>query len=413
MPGKRPNNSQPQGNQQQQPRPAQQNRVKRKKIRPIGAGKAFALGLLASLIVSVLMSVALIFYAQMRDQRNSDETEKAILDQRQYVNSAIDNFSLAPSEQVRNRALEVSAAISVTFPAGHPKAAGTEKGAGVLFRMSPDNMSTAYILTCYHVIEDAETITVTMNDQSYRATPVGPSDPTSDLAVLRIDDFNKNIEPVDTTRTEELKPGEWCMAIGNPHGFPNSLSVGTISAVGRNIPRNAISSDILYANMIQTDAAINPGSSGGGLWDSHGKLLGIITMAWSTDGAYEGIGLVIPKDYALTIAEALVQGETPAHAFLGAQLDYVPESVVASYGLQSTSGAYVTGVDRGGAAERANIVVGDIIKTFDGKPVREVDDVILTTRGHQVNDKVSVTISRQGREINLELTLGSDAAASN
>ena len=397
----------------QQPVPVQQKKVKRKKIRPISAGKGFALGLLASIIISTLMAVALIFFSGARDQSNRNETDKAILDQRQYVNEAIDSFSLSPSEKVRNEVLASVANITVTYIPTSPKANQTTHGSGVIFQMSPDQTSTAYVMTNYHVLEEQESIAkiyVTIQGVTYEAKAVGAGDPSSDIAVLRIDNVQKALPPVKTERTEEVQPGEWCMAVSNPHGFNDTITVGTISAVGRNIPRNAAKSDVLYANMLQTDAATNPGSSGGGLWDSHGQFLGMISLIWSSDGGNEGIGFAIPKKYALTIAEALVEGRTPAHAVIGASLDAVPADIVASYGLQSTNGAYITAIESAGAAERANLAVGDIIKSFDGRPIETVDDVILIARGHAVNDSVEVVVSRKGKEITSTMILGSDAS---
>lgn len=402
-------------NQRNQPAPEQmpqrpaQNQVKRKRVRPIGAGKAFALGLLAALIVSLLTAGVIIVYSEMRDQKNSKTTDNAILDQRSYVNDALSNFNLSPSNKVRESVLSTAANITVSYPDDSPKAAQKTNGSGVVFRLSPEG-NIAYVMTNYHVIDGAADIIVTISGVSYRAQPVGAGDESSDIAVLRIDNPGTQLPVIDTTRTEAIAPGEWCMTVSNPHGFNDTISVGTISAVGRNIPRSASNTDVLYANMIQTDAAMNPGSSGGGVWDSHGKFLGMICLIWSSNGGNEGIGFAIPKDYALTIAEALVNGQTPAHAVIGASLDAVPADVVASYGLSSSNGAYITAIDRAGAAERATLVAGDIITHIDGKPVQTVDDVILMARGHAVGDQIEITVSRQGKELRFPLTLGSDAA---
>lgn len=401
--------------QDMQPSPAKKSTVKRKKVRPIGAGKAFALGLLASFIISALFGAGLVVFSALRDKKTSDDNEKMIVDQREYVNQAIAEFSLSPSESVRNAVNEVVANITVTYAPDSPKAAQTTHGAGILFQMSPDGEKTAYIMTTYHVIEDAANISVLLQDTTYSAKTVGAGDKTSDIAVLRIDDFNKKSNVADQSRREDtdpLSPGEWCMSVGNPHGFNNTMTVGTVSAVHRNIPRGAANDpDVLYANMIQTDAALNPGNSGGGIWDSHGRLLGMVSLIWSSNGGNEGIGFAIPKDYALRIAETLVQGQTPAHANIGAALGPVPEDVVASYGLQSDSGAYIMSVEPAGAAERATLIAGDIIKNFDNQPIQTVDDVILIARGHAVGDQVPVTVSRQGKEMQFTMTLGSDAAS--
>lgn len=409
MPGRNRRNQSPApGQGSQQPVRPQQNKVKRKKVRPIGAGKGFALGLLASILVSTMLAGAVIVYSEMRDRRNQENTDKTILEQNNYVNEAINNLPLSPTARTREKVLQTAANVTVSYAPDSPRAAQKTNGSGVVFRISPDG-NTAYVLTNYHVIEGAADIIVTIQDLSYKAQAVGAGDPTSDIAVLRIDNVGTQLPIIESDRTTEAEPGEYCMTVSNPHGFNNTLTVGTISAINRNIPRSASNTDVLYANMIQTDAALNPGSSGGGVWDSHGKFLGMISLIWSSNGGNEGIGFAIPKDYALTIAEALVDGKTPAHAVIGASLDAVPADVVASYGLASSNGAYIMSVDRAGAAERASLVAGDIITKIDGKPVQTVDDVILTARGHAVNDQIVLTISRQGKEMEKPLTLGSDA----
>ena len=202
------------------------------------------------------------------------------------------------------------------------------------------------------------------------------------------------------------------MTIGNPHGFHDSMSTGVVSALGRNLPSSSagVSSDVLYANMIQTDVALNPGNSGGGLWDVHGNLVGICTLIWSMDGGNEGTGFAIPGDYAFRIAENIINGQAPAHAVIGAQLDSVPDSAVSAYGLRSRSGAYITSITKAGAAENASLAQGDIITSIDGQPISTVEDVLLIVRGHAPNDKIEIGILRQGMEMKYTLVLGSDAA---
>lgn len=406
---KRNNLSQPPA-QDQMPQQPVQKKVKKKRVRPIGAGKAFALGLLASLLMSLLTAGVIIVYSEMRDRRNSAETEKSIIDQRSYVNDAISNFALSPSEKVRNSVMATSVNLTISYPADSPDAAKKSNGSGVIFRLSPEG-NIAYVMTNYHNIVGAGSIIATIQGVSYNAQIVGAGDPSSDIAVLRIDNPGTQLPVIDTTRTNPVVPGEWCMAVSNSRGFNDTFSVGTISAVGRNIPQSLSNTECLYANMIQTDTgALNPGSSGGGLWDAHGKFLGMISLIWTGSGGNEGIGFAIPKDYALRIAESLVEGKTPAHAVIGAKLGPVPPDVVASYGLRSNNGAYITSIDAAGAAERATLVVGDIITHIDGKPIQTAEDVTLIARGHAVNDQIEVTISRQGKELRFTLTLGSDAA---
>ncbi|MBR2804937.1 MAG: PDZ domain-containing protein, partial [Eggerthellaceae bacterium] len=161
-------------------------------------------------------------------------------------------------------------------------------------------------------------------------------------------------------------------------------------------------------NMIQTDAAINPGNSGGALVDSDGKVIGINTLIASYSGNYSGVGFAIPINYAINIADQIIDGKTPTHAKLGVSLVNVTSQVAKRYNLASDYGAYVQDVSAGSGAESAGIEAGDIIIAFDGEKVSSSTDLTLDVREHNPGDTVTITVNRNGEEKSFDVTLGSD-----
>ena len=283
-------------------------------------------------------------------------------------------------------------------------------GSGVI--LSEDG----YILTNYHVVEGAEAIKVTCEGVSYDAEIIG-TDPSSDLAVIKAIDAS-GLTPADIGDSDNLIVGEWVMTVGCPFGLEQSVATGVVSATSRSrIVDNSsdsygygygTSEPTLYPNMIQTDAAINPGNSGGALVDSDGKVIGINTLIASYSGNYSGVGFAIPINYAINIAEQIIDGKTPTHAKLGVSLTNVTASVAKRYNLTSDYGAYVSEVVPGSGADNAGIEAGDIVIAFDDKKVESSTDLTLDVREHNPGDTVTVTVDREGKQIDFEVTLGSD-----
>ena len=164
----------------------------------------------------------------------------------------------------------------------------------------------------------------------------------------------------------------------------------------------------IYANLIQTDAAINPGNSGGALVDADGKLIGINTLITSYSGNYYGVGFAIPVNYAVNIAQQIIDGKTPTHAQLGVSLSTVNAQNAQRYGLPADSGAYVARVNPGSGAAEAGIEAGDIITKFDGGAVESASDLMLAVRSKNPGDKVTLEVNRNGETKEVEVTLGSD-----
>jgi putative serine protease PepD len=266
-----------------------------------------------------------------------------------------------------------------------------------------------YILTNYHVIEDGKQFLVSVDeDQQYEATVVG-SDPSSDLAVLKVE--TSGLTPIEKAQSDEVDIGDWVMALGSPFGLEKSVSTGIVSALYRSTTMQSTTGVTIYANLIQTDAAINPGNSGGALVNAEGKLIGINTLINSSSGTYSGVGFAIPSDYAIQVAEQIMAGKTVEHPFLGVTLQSVTPSNARELGTSETSGVLVASVVSGSAADRAGIQKGDIVVAFDGKAVSTASELIINVRGHLVGDEVTLTVLRGSNTTDLKVTLGSDAEA--
>jgi len=289
----------------------------------------------------------------------------------------------------------------------------TSLGSGVIIS------SDGYILTNYHVVEGADKLMVTANGEEHEATVVG-TDETSDLAVIKID--ASNLQAIEIGSSANLKAGQWVMTVGSPFGLEQSVATGIVSATSRTVTVDSSSSDSssqyysnsasstpsVYANMIQTDAAINPGNSGGALVDENGKLIGINSVIESYSGNYSGVGFAIPVDYAIDIAQQIISGKTPTHAQLGVAATTVTSSIAQRYGLDASSGAYVSKVYSGSGAEAAGLQQGDIITKVNNTAVQSATDLIAAVRTQGVGTKVTITYVRNGSTQTADVTLGSD-----
>ncbi len=267
--------------------------------------------------------------------------------------------------------------------------------------------SDGYILTNYHVIEDADRLQVTADGGEYEAQVVG-TDPSSDLAVLKID--ATDLTAIEIGSSSDLTVGEWVMALGSPYGLEQSVSTGIVSATSRTTTElNSDTSSAVYTNLIQTDAAINPGNSGGALVDKDGKLIGVNTLIASSSGSSSGVGFAIPVDYAINIAQQIIDGKQPSHAQLGVSATTVTSQLAERYGLGADSGAYISQVNAGSSAEQAGLQQGDIVTKLGDTDITSSSDLVLAVRSHNVGDTVTITYVRDGAENTAEVTLGSDS----
>jgi len=275
-------------------------------------------------------------------------------------------------------------------------------GSGVIIR------SDGYILTNNHVVEEADEILVTVGLEDVTATVVG-TDPSSDLAVLKID--RTGLPAADIGKSSELAVGEPVVAIGSPFGLERSVTSGIVSALGRSSLAEGVEGLSVYTSLIQTDAAINPGNSGGALCNEFGELVGVNTLIQSTSGSSAGIGFAIPIDFAIEVANELIANGRVAHPYMGVGTVTVDASIAARFGLSVDSGAYVQSVAEGSPAEAAGMQRGDIITRIDDTDVIGVEDVFIGVRTHKVGETVPVQIMRDGETMTLDITLGSDASA--
>lgn len=264
-----------------------------------------------------------------------------------------------------------------------------------------------HLLTNYHVIEGAVEIQVTINDTDYQASVVG-SDPSSDLAVLEIAVDENTPDPIEIGSSDDVNVGEWVMTIGAPKGESQSVSQGIVSGLSRTASYDLDTAEAIYTGLIQTDAMINSGSSGGALVNAEGQLIGITTLSATTTGDWAGMSYAIPSDYAMSVANQIIETGVVQHPFLGVSLADVTPYNYQQAGSSSYWGAYVGAVEAGGPAEEAGIQVGDVITAIDGETVDSTDAAIIAVRSHEIGETVTVTVERDGEPVDIDVTLGSD-----
>ena len=275
------------------------------------------------------------------------------------------------------------------------------QGSGFVFSLNEGlRNDTAYILTNNHVVEGADSITVTFNDGREFDAEITGTDPQSDVAVIEI--TGNDLPAVALGDSDELAVGEWVVAIGNPFGLSHSLTVGVVSALGRT---SLGLSD--YEDFIQTDAAINPGNSGGPLVNLDGEVIGINTAIASRSGGYMGIGFAIPSNLARSIADQLMNSGEVTRGYLGIVIQDLTADLAESFDLESTQGILVAQVSPDSPAEAAGVEQGDIIVAYQGQEMANVgafrNQVSLTPPGTQAR----LTVIRDGERVGLTVTIGS------
>jgi len=266
-------------------------------------------------------------------------------------------------------------------------------GAGSGFIISPDGV----ILTNAHVVRDAKEVTVKMQDRrEYRAKVLG-SDPKTDVAVLKIE--AKNLPVVPIGKSSDLKVGEWVLAIGSPFGLDSSVTAGVVSAKGRSLP------DDSNVPFIQTDVAVNPGNSGGPLFNTKGEVVGINSQIYSQTGGYMGLSFAIPIDVAFRIKDQIVATGKVQHAKLGVTIQEVNQGFADSFKLDSIEGALVSNVERGGAADKAGIKPGDIVRKLNGQPIVQSSDLPSMLSLAKPGDKANLEVWRDGKIVRIDARL--------
>ena len=279
-----------------------------------------------------------------------------------------------------------------------------ESGAGSGVIISSDG----YILTCAHVVDGASTITVTIDDKDYTATLVG-EDTTSDIAVIKID--ADGLTPATVGNSDSLKVGQSVMAVGNPLGeLGGTVTGGMISALNRSVTIQG-SSSVNTMSLIQMDASVSPGNSGGGLFNMNGELVGIVNAKSSSSDA-EGLGFAIPINDAIKVAQELLEnGYVTGRPYLGITYLAVTDAQTASQLGVNAYGVYVVEVVKGGPAEKAGLQAGDRIVSVDGTEIASKDDLGTLMQKHAAGDTLSITIARDGQMQTVNVTLGEKTAS--
>ena len=266
-------------------------------------------------------------------------------------------------------------------------------GSGVI--VSPEG----YILTNNHVVEAADEIEVVLADGRKAPARVVGTDPETDLAVIRIE--AKNLPVIVLGHADQARVGDVVLAIGNPFGVGQTVTMGIISAVGRNnLHINQ------FENFIQTDAAINFGNSGGALVDTRGNLLGINSAIYSQTGGSVGIGFAIPVTTAKSVMEAIIKTGQVVRGWIGIESQDITPELADSFGLARQSGAIIAGVVSNGPADRAGIRPGDILLTVQGKPVANTNDMLTQIAQLVPGEKAKMTVMRKNRQSTLDVTVG-------
>ena len=276
-----------------------------------------------------------------------------------------------------------------------PKQQGS--GSGVIIS------SDGYIVTNNHVVADADELTVTLNDnKEYSARIIG-TDKTTDLALIKID--GKDLPAITIANSENIKVGEWVLAVGNPFNLTNTVTAGIVSAKGRSLYQNGVES------FIQTDAAINPGNSGGALVNTRGELIGINAMLYSQTGSFSGYGFAIPTSIMNKVVDDLKKYGTVQRAVIGIEGTDVKNYVDSQkdqgkdIDLGTMEGIYVAKVSEESAAEEAGLKEGDVITAIDGKDVNKMADLQEYLAKKRPGDKVSITYMRDKKKATKSVTL--------
>jgi serine protease Do len=278
-----------------------------------------------------------------------------------------------------------------------PRRRGVQHAQGSGFLLSADGL----VLTNAHVVDGAKEVTVKLSDhREFKAKVLG-ADRSSDIAVLKID--GHDFPTVRLGNSDQLGVGDYVLAIGEPFGLEETATAGIVSAKGRSLPGDG------YVPFIQTDAAVNPGNSGGPLFDSTGAVVGINAQIYTNSGGYQGVSFAIPINLAVQVKDQIVKTGKVAHSRLGVEVQTLDQSLADSFKLKSPNGALVAKVTPDSAAERAGIKVGDVILEFDGVPIVDAGQLSARVGAAAPGDKATLEIWRGGRSLSLAATIGNAA----
>lgn len=269
------------------------------------------------------------------------------------------------------------------------------RGLGSGFIISSDGT----ILTNAHVVDGADEVTVKLTDKREFKAKVRGIDKTSDVAVLKID--AKGLPTVKIGSSAAARVGEWVLAIGSPFGFENSASAGIVSAKSRNLP------DGSYVPFIQTDVAVNPGNSGGPLFNMAGEVIGINSQIYSRSGGYQGLSFAIPIEVAMNVEQQIVTNGQVQRGRMGVTIQEVNQSLADSFGLKKPAGALVSSVEKGSPAAKAGLEPGDVVLAINGKELVNSGDLAATVAGMRPGEVAKLQVWRHGSSQEVAVKVGS------
>jgi len=281
------------------------------------------------------------------------------------------------------------------FPRPEMPEPGPTQGVGSGFIVSSDGV----VLTNAHVVADADEVTVKLTDQREFKAKVLGSDRLTDVAVLKID--AKDLPVVKIGNPDATRVGEWVVAIGAPFGLDNTVTAGIVSAKSRSLPGDAA------VPFIQTDAAVNPGNSGGPLFNLNGEVIGINSQIFSRSGGFQGLAFAIPIDVAMNVRDQIQQHGKVEHGRLGVTIQEVNPALAENFGLAKAEGALVGAVQKDGAAASAGIEPGDVILKFDGKPIRRSAELPPMVAALKPGATVTLEVWRDGKAKEITASVGS------
>jgi len=278
---------------------------------------------------------------------------------------------------------------------GQPQRERQSMGSGFLIS------SDGYILTNHHVVEGADSVLVRLADRREFEAKIVGSDKRSDIALLKVD--ASNLPVVSFGDADELKVGEWVVAIGSPFGLDYSVTAGIVSARGRSLPSE---DNANYVPFIQTDVAINPGNSGGPLFNLDGEVVGINSQIYTRSGGSIGLSFAIPISVAVDVAEQLKSSGHVVRGWLGVGIQDVDRGLAESFGLDKPVGALISQLEPGGPAEKAGVRIGDIVVEFDGQPINESADLPHIVGLVKPGTHSAMKVIRDGKKTDLRITVG-------
>ena len=304
---------------------------------------------------------------------------------------------LGPQNGVPDEQLEMLRRFGFPFPFGDFNGPGMTperrgQGSGVI--IDPNGI----ILTNNHVVDGADEVTVHLTDKrEFKAKVIG-TDPKTDIAVIKIE--GKNLPVVKLGKSDDVKVGEWVAAIGAPFGLDNTVTAGIVSAKSRNLP------DEQFVPFIQTDVAVNPGNSGGPLFNMKGEVIGINSQIFSTSGGFMGLSFAIPIDLAVQIKDELMKNGKVSRGRLGILMQQLTPELAKSFNLKDAKGALIAQIEKDGPADKAGLRDGDIVIEYNGKPIADIRELSQAVASTKPGAKVKVKAMREGKPVNLVIVVG-------